>query len=449
MRLWMKYKANTDLRSKILNKNIIVSVFLQGLSMVISLILLPLSLKFVSVEQYGIWLTINSILLWSANFDLGLGSGLKNALGNALAKNDEVKAKQYISTAYFIIIIIMGTLSLLYFMVSDKLNWVQIFRLDERYTDVINRTINVVVYLFFARFVLQLVNVILDSMQKLYLAKINNALSQILILITILLYSKFADGDILKLGIVFSLAPVLTFLASSIWLFANNQKLAPSINFINIRLIKELYGIGLKFFVIQITMIFLFQTTNILIIRFYGPDEVVVYNVAYSLFSMIAVAFSTISAPYWASYTNAWALNDLEWIKKTNRKLINIWFIIIGFALIVLIFSNKIYLIWLNRDLNIPLSLSLAIFLYMCVFSFGGIYNMFINGVGKLKLQLVSLGVSAILYFPILWVFVKVLDWGLISFPLALLVISSYSLIIAPIQYQRLLNGTAEGIWNK
>lgn len=449
MRLWMKYKANTDLRSKILNKNIIVSVFLQGLSMVISLILLPLSLKFVSVEQYGIWLTINSILLWSANFDLGLGSGLKNALGNALAKNDEVKAKQYISTAYFIIIIIMGTLSLLYFMVSDKLNWVQIFRLDERYTDVINRTINVVVYLFFARFVLQLVNVILDSMQKLYLAKINYALSQILILITILLYSKFADGDILKLGIVFSLAPVLTFLASSIWLFANNQKLAPSINFINIRLIKELYGIGLKFFVIQISMIFLFQTTNILIIRFYGPDEVVVYNVAYSLFSMIAVAFSTISAPYWASYTNAWALNDLEWIKKTNRKLINIWFIIIGFALIVLIFSNKIYLIWLNRDLNIPLSLSLAIFLYMCVFSFGGIYNMFINGVGKLKLQLVSLGVSAILYFPILWVFVKVLDWGLISFPLALLVISSYSLIIAPIQYQRLLNGTAEGIWNK
>ena len=432
-----------------LNRNIVISVFLQGASMFISLVLLPLSLNFVSVEQYGIWLTISSILMWSSNFDLGLGAGLKNSLGKALANENKEEAKQLISTAYLIMLLIMGTLSLIYFLVSDNINWVDIFNLNKQYADLIYKTINIVAYFFLLRFVFQLVNVVMDSMQQLYLAKINNALSQFSILITILLLSYFTEGNLFTLGVIFSIIPIIIFLISSIWLYSKYSYLAPSLTHVRLHLVKDLYNIGFKFFFIQISMIFLFQTTNVIIIRYFGPDEVVQYSVAYNLFSMMTIAFSTISAPYWSAYINAWTLKDIEWIKKTNRTLIKIWLSIVIFSSVILVFSDQIYFFWLGRDLHIPFNLSLTIFIYMCVFSFSGIYNMFINGVGKLKLQIISLGISTVLYFPILLLFITVLDWGLISFPLALLVISNYSLIIAPIQYKKLVNGTAQGIWNR
>jgi O-antigen/teichoic acid export membrane protein len=196
-------------------------------------------------------------------------------------------------------------------------------------------------------------------------------------------------------------------------------------------------------------MLVLFQTSSILIINFFGPGEVVQYNVAYNLFSMMTIAFSTVSAPYWTAYTNAWTLGDIKWIKNTNQWLLKIWMIIVGVAFIVLVFSDQIYLIWLRRDLNIPFSLSVAVYLYMCIFSFSGIYNMFINGTGKVQLQIISLGISSLLYVPILLLFVKVFGWGLISFPIALMIISNYSVILAPIQFKRLINGTAKGIMNK
>lgn len=350
-----------------LRRNIVVSIILQGASIIISFILLPISLKFVSVEQYGVWIAINSILMWIANFDLGLGSGLKNKLATALAKEDYEVSKQYVSTAYAVMIVIMVTLSLVYYFISDYVNFSDIFKLNSKYDSLIQRTVNLVAYLFFARFILQLINQILDAMQQIYLAKIINSLSQLLILLSVLLVSNFIEGNIFILGIIFSCSPLLIFLIGTIWLFSKFKYLRPSLRYFKLSLVKDLYGLGLKFFYIQINMIILFQTTNILIIRFFGPEEVVQYNVAYSLFSMITVVFSTISSPYWTAYTNAWTQKDIRWIKDTNKRLIKIWFVIISFAFFVLIFSERIYLLWLRQDLNIPFRYHL-LFTSTCAF---------------------------------------------------------------------------------
>jgi O-antigen/teichoic acid export membrane protein len=343
----------------------------------------------------------------------------------------------------------MGGLAIVYFLISDKVNWVGIFNLNSSYKELIQLTINVVIYFFISRFILQLINVILDSMQLIYLAKLNNTISQLLILVFILVYSKYQVGNILILGIIFSISPVIVFTISSFFVFFKYNYLRPSITFVDFGFAKILYSLGLKFFLIQLSMLVLFQTSNILIINFFGPEQVVQYNVAFNLFSMMTVAFSTVAAPYWAAYTNAWTQGDIPWIKKANSQLIKIWFLIVFVSLFVLIFSNQIYLLWLGKDLKIPFNLSFAIYIYMCAFSFSSIYNMFINGTGKILLQTISLGVISMLYIPILLLFVKVFNWGLISFPIALLLVACYSVFIAPMQYRALIAGTAKGIMNR
>jgi Na+-driven multidrug efflux pump len=45
--------------------------------------------------------------------------------------------------------------------------------------------------------------------------------------------------------------------------------------------------------------------------------------------------------------------------------------------------------------------------------------------------------------------FVKVLNWGIEGVVIASIISNFYSPIIAPIQYYKLINGKAKGIWNE
>ena len=70
--------SSNDQRTNIVKKNIIASLFIKGCSILISLLLVPITLGYVSSELYGIWLTLSSIMLWLNFFDVGFTLGLKN-----------------------------------------------------------------------------------------------------------------------------------------------------------------------------------------------------------------------------------------------------------------------------------------------------------------------------------------------------------------------------------
>jgi hypothetical protein len=49
---------------------------------------------------------------------------------------------------------------------------------------------------------------------------------------------------------------------------------------------KEIMGLGIRFFVIQIAGILLFSTGNIIISQLLGPEKVVPYNLSYQYFGI-------------------------------------------------------------------------------------------------------------------------------------------------------------------
>jgi len=77
---------STQDRTKRAVQNIGISLFIKGGSILISFLLIPLTLDYLNPYEYGIWLTLNSVLSWVYLFDIGLGNGLRNRLAEALAK---------------------------------------------------------------------------------------------------------------------------------------------------------------------------------------------------------------------------------------------------------------------------------------------------------------------------------------------------------------------------
>ena len=105
-------KQGTD-RSVAVKKNIVGSLFVKGCSIIISLLIVPLTLGYVSSDLYGIWLTLSSIIMWLNFFDIGFTLGLKNKLTEAIALGDMQRGKVLVSTTYFMMIAIFIPLCIL------------------------------------------------------------------------------------------------------------------------------------------------------------------------------------------------------------------------------------------------------------------------------------------------------------------------------------------------
>jgi O-antigen/teichoic acid export membrane protein len=439
-------------RNKLLAKNVGLTSLFQLGAVFISIILLPISLSLLQVEVYGIWLTISSVLVWLGYLDLGLGSGLKNKLSESLAKSDYSKARKLISTAYFTIFLIMAVVAFFFILFSSRLNYFEIFGKPNPKiisSEILCKTVNVVAIVFFLRFILQLINPIMEAMQKLFWTKIIFFISQVVVLLSLLVVKYFLEPNIVILGIIFSLSPLLCILAGSFIFFAKNRNLRPSIFDVDFSLVKDIYSVGFKFLLIQINMLVLFQSSNFIIINFIGSSEVVKYNVVFNLFSMMNIAFSTIAAPYWAAYSNAWFQKDFVWIKSAQKKLLYVWLVIISISTIILLFSEYIYFLWIGNRVIIPFSLSLSVFIYMALFTFGMIYNTFVNSTGKVFLQTVSLTTLTFVYVPLVLLLIKYFQLGINSIPISLSIVALYTVFIAPVQSRKLLAGTAEGIFNR
>src|SRR5665647_2891168 len=74
-------------------KNILASFVIKGLSIAISLVLVPLTINYINPSRYGIWLTLSSIIAWFSFFDIGFGNGLRNKFAEALAEGQEELAR--------------------------------------------------------------------------------------------------------------------------------------------------------------------------------------------------------------------------------------------------------------------------------------------------------------------------------------------------------------------
>ena len=437
-------------RSLKAKKNIIASFFIKGISIIIGFLMVPLCLNYLDQTRYGIWLTMSSFLAWFTFFEIGLGSGLRNKLAESLAVKDYTKGKIYVSTTYAILSIVALIVAIVFAFINPFLNWTKILNTDPALYGELKTLALIVFNFFFLRFVLKLIGIVLYAEQKPAFANAIGPAANLLSLIIIFILTKTTKGSLIYLGTALSITPVFIMLITSIILYSGKYKIiAPSFKNIKMKYAKNLLNLGVKFFGIQIIFLFAYQTSNIIIAQFFGPAQVTTYNIAYKLFFTINMIFAIVMMPFWSAFTEAWMVKDIDWIKRSINKLLKFWAIMVLFGFILLISSPWIFRMWVGESVEIPFLLSLFLFIHFSLFTFGGIYNMFINGVGKIKLQLYTASISTIIFIPLAVILIKFTNLGISSLVLSTILVSFFGPIIAPIQYKKIINGKATGIWNE
>ncbi len=117
-------RIGTGSRTEKAKKNIVVLFIIHIFNFISLMALVPITIKYLGENQYGIWLTLSSVFMWLGNLDFGIGNGLRNKLAESFAKEDFQSAKKYLSTAYAVFAIGIFSSLIIYLIVHPFLNWV-------------------------------------------------------------------------------------------------------------------------------------------------------------------------------------------------------------------------------------------------------------------------------------------------------------------------------------
>ena len=425
-------------------------LILKGVSLLISILYVPLLLHSMSSVNYGIWLTLTSIVSWVAMCDIGLGNGLRNKLAEAIAVKDLLLGRKYISTAYVSLFTLMGIIVILFLIISKFISWNTVLNASELNQIELNSLVNIVFITFCINFVLSLLNSVLLALQVPATSSIITTLGQLLSYIAVLIAVKaFNETSVLTLGTIISVIPVIVLLIFSIILFLSKYKnLSPSIKYFDFSKLVDVLSLGVKFFFLQIITIILYQSNNLIITHIVDPSAVVEYNIAFKYMNVLLMIYTIIVTPLWSATTDAYIKGDIKWIKNVIKKMniLSLIFILIG--LVMFVASNPIYSLWLNiPKSNISIITTGLIYIYTVGNILYANYGYILNGIGKLKLQLVITSLLAILYIPISILLGKL--YGLNGILAAFSSVAIINSIWSKKQLSKIISGSAYGIWNK
>mgnify|MGYP000927937599 CR=1 FL=1 len=430
---------NQDERTRKAQLNIIYSFLIKGVSILTYLLLVPITLRFLNPVEYGIWLTLNSILMWVNTFDIGLGNGLRNKLTEAFAKDDHDKAKIYVSTTYTVLFVVVILLFVLFFILNNFLNWPSILNVKSTLIPNIDSIVLMSFGLFCITFVLKLIGNIYLALQR---AALNNFLvmmGQLMSLILIYLFSLHRKGgDLFTVAFIYSISPVIIYLLAYRYLF-------PSVRYYKREYIKSLMGLGGQFFLLQIAGLVIFSTSNLIITNRFGPQSVTVYNVAYRYFSVVPMLFSIVLTPIWSATTDAYVRKDFDWIKRSMKKVNKLLVLTFVGLIIMTILAPLVYRLWVGNAVQVPNSLSILMAIYTFILVLSLSYSFFLNGIGVLRLQVWNTVAAALLFMPL--TLCLGLKFGIQGVTLVLIIVNLSGVLFNIVQFNKILSGRAKGIW--
>ncbi len=374
-------------RTKKIKVNIFFSIIFKGVTIIISLVLVPIALNYLGKEKYGVWVTISALANWLVYFDFGAGNGLRNKLSEALSKNNLLKAKQLISTTYFIVGLSFSGLFVVLYIISRFINWNKFLNISVISNENLDFIVIAVLGLFFLRFVLQLVKNVFYAYQYPSFNDLIALVGQALVLILFLIISKNNNYALTKASIVYVGAPLIILLISSIIFYAYKSEIRPGINSVNFSLASGLLKLGGGFMLLQASAVFLKTTTPVLISHFLNPALTAEYSISLKYFNIATIVSTIIFRPFWSAVTEAFVKKDFQWIRINFYKNQLIAF---GFAIIVvllIIVFPFVFRLWLPNFLISKEVLYLSS-LFVITFIITNPIIIFINGTGHIKEQM-------------------------------------------------------------
>jgi O-antigen/teichoic acid export membrane protein len=420
-----------------------ILIFLKGIGVLAGIMIVPLSLEILGSHDYGLWITVFNVISWITILDLGIGNSLRNIFTEKISKGSINSAREYLGLSYKTSGIISFILAILIFSISPIIKWHKIFNVEENWNNDLSTLVITVATLTLVHLTIKLIDIVFLSIHRPHLSAINSTLSNISILTFFFFSRDNPNINIITFGLVFCGVPVAITLLSSIFAYNTIIKdYSPKWKQITLNSSRKFYVIGGKFFLIQISMLVLFSTDNLIITLRLSPEEVTPYNIALRYFGVISTLTNLILLPLWSIYTQSAATNNIDRIKKILK------YQLIGMTILTIIIffylklANQILPLWIGNNIVLSNKLLIGFVSFTIISCWNNIFSNVLGALSILRVGTVLTIASAIINIPLSIFLLRVFGNDTAGIIIATSICLGVTSIISPIQVYLLLFST-------
>lgn len=367
------------------------SALAKAIVILSALVTIPLTIDYLGIERFGLWMTVASLIALMSFADMGLGNGLLNAVADADGKTDAESIRRYISSAFIALVCIAIVVAIVFALVVPAIDLPRLFKIRSA---IAASEVYPAVFAFVAIFAISIPASIVQKVQLgLQMGLRSNvwqAGGSLLSFVAILLVIWF-KGGVPWLVLASAGIPVVVLIASSLDFFLRSHRhLAPRFANVGRTEFSRLARTGLLFFFLQLSAALAFASDNLIIANVLGQAAVAEYAVVNKLFEAVLLLLGVMVFPLWPAYAEAKARNDIAWIERTMLRALVLTFLYVSGAGIFLLMSGRWLLeIWVGETIGYSLGLFSALVVWTILRGLGLTHSMFLNGLGAIKSQLV------------------------------------------------------------
>jgi O-antigen/teichoic acid export membrane protein len=398
------------------------SLAARGIGFATSFITVPLTLHYLGPERYGLWATLSSVIAMASFADFGLGNGLLNALSGAHGRDDRDEAAREVSTAFLLLLAVAATLGAAFLLAYPHIHWAGVYNVTspEARAEAGPATAALVAC-FLANLPVGVVARVRQGYQEGYRTSLFDAAGNILGLLLVLLAIK-SRLPLVWLVLAMAGAPVIASLVHAAVLFGRDRpwlRVAP--DRFDRRSATRLLQHGGLFFVLQFAASFVYAPDNLIIAQTLGPTSVAHYSVAAKLFTVSVLLSDVALTPLWPAYGEAMARGDLEWVRRTLARSVQVAALAsILFASLLFVGGNEVLTRWVGPGFSASPALRLGLGSWTIVTTIGMAVAMYLNAANHIRVQ----AICAIAWVPAslvlkVWMVTR---WGLAAVPWAMVV---------------------------
>lgn len=355
-----------------------VSVFgSRAVTMLVSIVSLPLTINYLGSERFGMMETMVSLIAIMNFADLGLGFGLQNRVAELAHSDEKNSLHKAISSVFTALLLTSSILTILFIYFYSKISWSSIFNIK---SEIALTEVNPSVFIFFVCFIVQIpfsiVQKLQTGFQESYKSEIWRSAGNLCGLVMLLWVVKISLGvPFIILAIYGSntLFLIVNFLHQFLW---KRKDLFPNPSEFDREIFTKLYKDGLIFFGLQMAYIVLVSSDRIIISQFLGASSVAIYSVGFRLATLLATPVDAFAMPLLPAFNDATANNDTEWIKKVLSKGFKYVLLLSStFAVILVLGGNFILKIWVGDTVRLSLSLLISFGTYILFSNFNSVFS--------------------------------------------------------------------------
>lgn len=366
----------------------LASMGARGIGIATALISIPLTVRYLGPEQYGLWVTITSVTALVGFADFGLSNGLVNGVSEAHGKNDMELARQYVSSAFCMLVVVTLVLGVAFAVTYRFIPWPRVFNVQ--FPDaaaVAGPAMAVFVTTALVSLPLGVIGSIRAGYQEGFASSVWQGAGSVISLIGLVI-AIASQADLPWLVLAIGVGPAVAALLNAAFLFRRRPWLTPSVRRATLPAVRRMLRLGLMFFVLAIAFAVAYQTDNIVIAQILGAEQVTQYAVPMKLFMLAPLILSFALTPLWPAYGEALTRRDYAWVRRTlTRSIAAAATISLSLATALVMFGRPILHAWAGNAITPTTPLLLALGAWAVVSSVSGAIAMYLNGANALGFQ--------------------------------------------------------------